>query len=394
MKTEISVRSLPAFSAMLLLLSVVLAWPEALAGDFDQALRTGSWHLESRLRYEHVDDDVFADAEALTLGTRFGYESGAYRGFSVLAELIDVRTLFGVDDFAPKRPGFAVIADPSVTTLNRGFLRYQGAYELEATLGRQRVIYDNARHIGNVGWRQSEQTFDALQLGFQPLPGLKLHYAYLDRVRGVTPANKSSLSSHLVHVEFAATAIGTLSGFGYFLDSGVAGGSRDTVGLRFSGEHAVENVAIRFAAEYSAQESGPFDTRYWQLQTALVGYGLEIEVARESLGSDAGASAFQTPLATRHGFNGWADQFATTPDDGLVDTWASFKTRLGGFELTARHHWFEADRGGESYGRETNVQITRGFGEHYRLGAKYADYRSRGFGAGTTKFWLWGEISF
>lgn len=394
MKTGTNDRSQHPFSAVLLLLAAVLIPQTAIADDFDQALRTGSWHLESRLRYEHVDDNVLADAEALTLGTRFGYASGAYRGFSVLAELIDVRTLFGVDDFAPQRPGFAVIADPPVTTLNRGHLRYQNGSGLEATLGRQRIVYDNARHIGNVGWRQSEQTFDAFQIGLQPLSGLTLRYGYLDRVRGVTPANKSSLSSHLVHFEFTAAPIGTLSGYGYFLDSGVAGGSRDTVGLRFAGEHGYQNLAMRFAAEYAEQDSGAFDTRYWQLKAAVVGYGFDLEIGRESLGSDGGTAAFQTPLGTRHAFNGWADQFLTTPDDGLRDSWASLKTRLGGFELTARHHWFEADRGGQRYGRETNLQVTRGFGEHYRLGAKYADYRARGFGTDTTKFWLWGEISF
>jgi hypothetical protein len=25
---------------------------------------------------------------------------------------------------------------------------------------RQRIIYDNARFVGNVGWRQNEQTYD------------------------------------------------------------------------------------------------------------------------------------------------------------------------------------------------------------------------------------------
>ncbi|TVS14187.1 MAG: hypothetical protein EA417_15550 [Gammaproteobacteria bacterium] len=102
---------LRARSAALVLLAATVASPAG-ASDFDRALETANWHLESRLRYEHVDDDVLANAEALTLGTRFGYESGSYQGFSVLAELIDVRTLFGINDLAPRRPGFAVIADP------------------------------------------------------------------------------------------------------------------------------------------------------------------------------------------------------------------------------------------------------------------------------------------
>ena len=43
---------------------------------------------------------------------------------------------------------------------NRVWARYTAEGIGEAKLGRQRVIYNNARHIGNVGWRLNEQTFD------------------------------------------------------------------------------------------------------------------------------------------------------------------------------------------------------------------------------------------
>ena len=36
-----------------------------------------------------------------------------------------------------------------------------------------------------------------------------------------------------------------------------------------------------------------------------------------------GAQAFQTPLATLHAFQGWADVFLTTPRDGLRDASAT-----------------------------------------------------------------------
>src|SRR3546814_7821694 len=45
----------------------------------------------------------------------------------------------------------------------------------------------------------------------------------------------------------------------------------------------------------------------------------------ELLGSDGGATgiaggfAFQTPFATLHKFNGWADKFLTTPGTGIQD---------------------------------------------------------------------------
>src|SRR3546814_1461069 len=39
----------------------------------------------------------------------------------------------------------------------------------------------------------------------------------------------------------------------------------------------------------------------------------------EVLGSDAGVFAFQTPLATLHKFQGWADLFLTTHSAGVRD---------------------------------------------------------------------------
>ena len=33
-------------------------------------------------------------------------------------------------------------------------------------IGRQNIVLDNARFIGNVGWRLNEQTFDALSFKY------------------------------------------------------------------------------------------------------------------------------------------------------------------------------------------------------------------------------------
>ncbi len=51
---------------------------------------------------------------------------------------------------------------------------------------------------------------------------------------------------------------------------------------------------------------------------AVKGIGT-LGVGYELLGSDDGVAAFQTPLATLHKFNGFADQFLVTPAGGLQD---------------------------------------------------------------------------
>ena len=125
---------------------------------FITALKDGTPLLNMRLRYEDVDSDAFTeDGQALTLRTRLGYQSGKLHGFDVMGEFEDTRIVGQVDNYAPQQAGYPVIADPEVTELNRAAIRYTGSNALQglvATYGRQRIIYDNARFVGNVGWRQ------------------------------------------------------------------------------------------------------------------------------------------------------------------------------------------------------------------------------------------------
>ena len=61
----------------------------------------------------------------------------------------------------------------------------------------------------------------------------------------------------------------------------------------------------------------------------------------ELLGSDDGKVAFNTPLATKHKFNGWADKFLGTPKEGLEDVYLTAKGKVSGvngLQLTMTSH--------------------------------------------------------
>jgi hypothetical protein len=65
------------------------------------------------------------------------------------------------DYFAPKAhwtgdPTRDVIADPQTSELNQLWVSYTGIPDTEIKGGRQRIIFDDSRFIGNVGWRQME----------------------------------------------------------------------------------------------------------------------------------------------------------------------------------------------------------------------------------------------
>ena len=88
------------------------------------------------------------------------------------------------------------------TEINRAQVSFSGFEHTALTLGRQRIILGDARHVGNVGFRQNEQTFDALRLAWTGAEHLKLDYIYLDRVHRIFgddhPAGEWDLDAHLI----------------------------------------------------------------------------------------------------------------------------------------------------------------------------------------------------
>ena len=373
------------------------------------ALKNGKANLDMRLRYEQVDADVLNpptnqdEAEGLTLRTRLGYRSAAFHGFTVFGEFEDTHVVLGVDDYAPETVGYATIADPRVTELNQSWIRYSGAESLEgfaATYGRQRIILDNARFVGNVGWRQDEQTFDATRLDYER-DAFAVMATYITQVNGITPAFDAFAETTLVNARWKQAPGGTLTAYGYFIEPRDSGAydSTDTAGLRYQGSIATDLAKLLLTLEYAEQRRDPAaggsrnDVDYRFAELGAVVSGVTVKVAQEVLGSDDGVYGFQTALATKHAFNGWADQFLVTPVTGLEDTFVTVSGSLGGVALMARYHDFAANEGSADYGDETDVSASRKFGA-YTLGLKYADYNADTFSVDTQKFWLWGELKF
>ncbi|MGZ8548732.1 MAG: hypothetical protein ACXW33_09030, partial [Sulfuricurvum sp.] len=78
----------------------------------------------------------------------------------------------------------------------------------------------------------------------------------------------------------------------------------------------------------------------------LVGAGYEVLSGAKNNGtvSTDGNTAFQTPLATLHAFNGWADKCLTTPTGGLCDASATLGYTAPAFgKAMLVYHDFETD---------------------------------------------------
>jgi len=366
------------------------------AATFDQALSAGHANIDMRLRYESVKDHSNKDASAATLRSRLGYQTADYKDFSAFAEFEDVRTVAGYGDFAPEKSGYATVADPEVTQLNRAFISYKGFVDTQLTLGRQRIILDNARHVGNVGWRQNEQTFDAYTLVNTSIAEATIHYSFVDKVNGILPSFNADVSDHLINIGYTGFKPGKVSAYAYLLKDNTSDAKNNTYGLRFSGATTFrQNCKLLYTAEVASQDTKSNDALYRFLEIGAAATGVTAKFGYEVLGSDNGNYGFQTPLATKHAFNGWTDQFLSTPADGLQDMTLSAGGVLSGTKLLAVYHDYSADSGSADYGSELNLLASRAFFKLYTVGLKYANYQADDADAlrkDVDKFWIWGEL--
>jgi hypothetical protein len=371
--------------------------------------------IDARLRYEHVDQPT-TDADALTMRLRAGFELKHASGLSFLAE--GEGTLAIVDDYNAfpfviasnqRRPADSVVADPMNVELNRLQLQYK-AKSFAVTVGRQRINLDDQRWVGSVGWRQNEQTFDAVRA--EALIGpVSLDGTYSNSQRTIFGIDAGPRQSYdgdffLLGAGVKAGPV-VVKGFAYLLDYDAAffaANSSQTYGARATAAFPIGGKnKLNLAASYARQSdygSNPF--RYAADYIAAEGGAtisdFAIAAGYEKLGSDNGR-ALQTPMATLHKFNGWADVFLTTPNAGLQDFYGSAAYKfsgvkaLPGLNAAVIYHRFESDVNSVHYGNEWDASLGFKLGQVALL-AKYADYNADQFSVDTSKVWLQAEISF
>lgn len=377
--------------------------------------------IEGRIRYENVNTPTL-DADAVTVRMRAGFELRHKSGLGLLAEAEG--TLGIVNDYnafpfaiadTQRRTGYAVVADPMNVELNRLQLQYKSK-PLTVTVGRQRINLDDQRFVGNVGWRQNEQTFDAVRaeasLGPVALDGT---YSISQRtVFGTEAGPRTAYKGNFVFLG-AGTKLGPIAvkGFAYLLDYDLKaqGGAlattnadTQTYGARATGTFKLAPKAtLTVTASYAQQSDWKNNPANYSVDyiaaDAALGLGtLGFNAGYEKLGGN-GSRSFQTPMATLHKFNGWADLFLTTPANGLEDWYggASIKfpkvKALPGLNAAVTYHRFESDVGSLHYGDEWDASL--GFKlKRFSILAKFADYNADKFSVDTRKFWLQFEFAY
>ncbi|MCD8521958.1 MAG: alginate export family protein [Saccharospirillaceae bacterium] len=371
--------------------ALLLASPVVFSQSFDGI--PGNFPADFRLRYETNDtDNLTKSATALTLRSRIGYETDNYSGLKALAEIEDVRSV--IDDYAPESSGYDPVADPVNTEINRAQLSYTKE-ALTAVVGRQRIILDNARFIGNVGWRQNEQTYDAALLQYKK-DGLGVTYAYINQVNDINFSERD-ITGHALNLAFDKLSAGKLVTYAYLVDIDDSDLYYDTYGVSLAGQKSLDDIKVNYLAEIatqSAYKNGDKDAIYYHVEAGATLQGVNLTLGNETLGSDDGEYGFQTPLATKHAFNGWADGFLLTKDDGLSDSYVRVSGNVNGIKALVAYHEYSTDKGGDDLGSELNLQLLYSFNKNISSGLKYAGYDASGNNSDIDKFWLWCGLSF
>ncbi|HTH28218.1 MAG TPA: alginate export family protein [Sphingobium sp.] len=382
--------------------------------------------IDARLRYEHVEQaGIASDAEAVTMRLRAGGEVKSGR-FAFLAEAEG--TLAIDEDYNSGVNGkgtFPIVADPENIELNRIQLQYKSK-ATAITVGRQRINLDDQRFVGNVGWRQNEQTFDAARIEYTGVKNLKVDLTYALGVQTIWGIDGGSFgaTNRPTRIEgdnvFANVSYkfkpGTLTVFAYLVDQdepvvALLRNSSQTYGARFAGGMPLsKDIKLSYLASYARQSDDKgnpvsYTADYVAGELGLEAYGFKLTGGYELLGADPTATgipggnfAFQTPYATLHKFNGWADKFLTTPQTGLQDYYAGLSYtlpkvgKMGPLVANVVFHRFDSDMGSIHYGDEWNASISLKLTKRTTAMIKYADYQREGIAsfagdADTKKFW-------
>lgn len=394
---------IPSLAALAALICTSPALAQASGGA-----QTITPYADIRYRLELVDQEGLPEnATASTLRIRAGLKTREWNGFSALVEGEAIARVGPrhYNDTVNGLTAYPVVADPSDVLLKQAWLRYRPVKEVEAVVGRQAVNFDNQRWIGSVGWRQNDQTLDAARVTVKPAKGITLDYGYawrLNRVFGPDSAQGIWRDNdiHMVRANIEVKPVGTMTAYGYFLDLPDAPlSSSKTIGFRLAGEQKLPDKAkLLYAAEYANQRDLGANPRNFTLDYLLIEPGIAIGAVTAKAGLERlegnGVTALQTPLATLHAFNGWADKFLTTPANGLRDLYLDVAVKLPaigsikGANARAQYHDYDSTRGGIDYGSEWGLMLGVPLAKQLSATIKYSRYSADHFATDTRKFWF------
>lgn len=365
--------------------------------DITEALKSGKPTLELRLGYEYSNyDDLPGNnrhpANGINLRTRVGYRTGDFMKTSAYVQLQNVTNF--LEHFRYRHDGkwrgdksHDVIMDPNGSRVHQAYLDFTGIPDTTVRPGRQEIILDDARLIGNVNWRQNGQSFDAVSITNESVPDVTLFGSYINQVNTITLDYLDLDSLILLNSRYTGIQDQSITAFCYLLDTeDDTDAARDsaTYGLRFAGKVAMLNYTMDYAHQSDYQDGDDHDGNMFNAflggKIGMVDVGAGYSYIS---GQDGDDRPFDTLFGTAHKFNGWADQFLATNGgalrDGLEDVYIQAGTKYMGIKFLAVYHYFnttENDAFDGTYGDEIDLLITKEIYKNLSGLLKYAYYNN------------------
>jgi hypothetical protein len=388
------------------------------ANDFGEIFTKGEVDLKARLGYEHAslqgsDKD---DANALTLSNYVGFRTAEMAGLSLYAQYHSTQRISSdYDDTEGHNSGkYETVSDPDMTRWQQLYLDFTLIPDTKVRIGRQVILQNDVRFIGNIGWRQTEQTFDAVSITNNSFDKLELFAAYADKVNTIFGNSVEYDHILMFNTKYKLAETHTLAGFAYFVDGdegikekhtaengkhkGATQLDSQTYGARANGsfDDLIYDVTYAYQTDYADSEDheahfahlyGGYKMGDW---TPGAGY-----MYLDDASSDG--KSFDTLFSTAHKFNGWSDRFLDSNGgglpDGLQDYYIDLKGKLMGNNLVFAYHYFDDVAGNDDYGMEYNALISRKVTENLTASLKAAyfvgnDDRGDGYADDDMNVWL------
>ncbi|MEJ2247003.1 MAG: hypothetical protein P8Y80_13145, partial [Acidobacteriota bacterium] len=235
------------------------------------------------------------------------------------------------------------------------------------------------------------------------IPKTTLFYAHLFTVRRIFGDSKP-MNSNLFNASVQIDKAVKLTAYAYLLDYKNEDDfvlNTHSFGFRLSGERNVyKGWNALYDLEYARQVEGgdnPNDVEenYYRLEGgASKGNYFIFKAGHEVLGGSPDTGQFNTPLATLHIWNGWADKFLTTPVNGLKDTYFSLGSNPKRFGLNVVFHRFRSETGSLDYGREVDLLLSYRSPWEQVFAFKTAFYRADLFSEDTDKIMVYTTYGF
>jgi len=381
--------------------------------DFGAKVRVRAEHVEAALGRAKGKTGNWVSQQ-----TRLETKAKNDEGLSAFLQLQDVRTWGGEDQSfpPPSVTGTGTSASAKGLDFHQAYFTVNsfGMEDLKLKAGRQEIVFDDARLVGNIGWIQNAQSFDALRLSYKGT-GFDLDVVGAQVLADDThPVLKPYTTAHdqdsyftAVHSSFKVGG-GVVNPFVYTVSNPTrlkpgtdSDGNPNTVSidsLQTVGVFVKQTFGDTKLTFHGGSQSGNVSPTI-----SHSAYFAALAVAQKIVGSqvslhydvysgdkdktDNQSNAFNALYPTNHAYFGFIDNFLFTPNAGVTDTQLRYGTKIGEKAKVGVHlHKFGTSPGSIDPGQDAGSEVDVTLKIKARKGLGYQFGLSKFTGAGSTNY--------